>query len=300
VTEKVELEARIFPSAADDVVRARRSEASNRLMATPAYRLAYDDQDFLLSDEMRPVRLMLELSKPELILDEHKVFNTIVIFGSARTVTPENAQRKLKQAELSLQQEPDDAQLKKKYQRAKTQLRQATYYQYARELGALITEQSRLSEVPDLHVITGGGPGIMEAANCGANDVGGKSVGLNIVLPREQYPNPYITPELCFRFHYFAMRKMHFLMRSKALVIFPGGFGTLDELFETLTLVQTKKIKPLPVLLFGREYWERIIHFDVMVEEGMITEEDISLISYVETAEEAWQAIEKFMREQIK
>ncbi len=300
MSTKTDLDTRIFPTAADDAVRARETEASNRLMATSAYRLAYDDQDFLLSDAMRPVRLMLELSKPELTLNEHQIHNTVVIFGSARTLTPDSAHQKLQEAQQHLQQHPDDAQLQQQLRQAQTQVKQARYYQHARELGELITEQSRLGNMPNLHVITGGGPGIMEAANCGANDAGGKSVGLNIVLPREQQPNPYITPELCFRFHYFAMRKMHFLLRARSLIAFPGGFGTLDELFETLTLVQTKKIKPLPILLFGRDYWQRIINFEVMVEEGMIAEEDLNYMRYVETADEAWQVIRQHLLEQQK
>ena len=288
---KPEDHSRIFPSAADDVERARKEEASAQLMSTSAYRLAYDDQEFILRDEMRPVRLMLELSKPELTLNEHDIHHTVVVFGSARILSPDVAAKQLQLLQQQLQQLPEDNQLQRQVRKAEAQLKQAAYYQQSRELARVITEQSCLAEIFNLHVITGGGPGIMEAANCGANDAGGKSVGLNIVLPKEQRPNPFITPELCFRFHYFAMRKMHFLLRAQALVVFPGGFGTLDELFETLTLVQTKKIKPLPVLLFGKEYWQRVINFDVLVEEGMVDEKDVESFRYVETVTEAWDII---------
>lgn len=296
---KTELDSRIFPTAADDVERAKQTESSNQLMDSPSYRLAYDDHEFLLRDEMRPVRLMLELSKPELALNEHGIENTVVIFGSARTLDPKAAEQHLLQARQRLQQQPDNAALKQQCRTAEARLRQAGYYQQSRVLGQLITEQSCLAKIPTLHVITGGGPGIMEAANRGAVDADGKSVGLNIVLPKEQAPNPYITPELCFRFHYFAMRKLHFLLRARALVVFPGGFGTLDELFETLTLVQTKKIKPLPILLFGQEYWQRVLNFEVLVEEGMIEAEDLKYFSYVETAEDAWQLICQYLTAQI-
>ncbi|UTA48858.1 TIGR00730 family Rossman fold protein [Simiduia sp. 21SJ11W-1] len=252
-------------------------------LQTPAYRLAFADDDFLLSEDMRAVRLMLELSKPEAELRANNIEQTVVMFGSARTVDAETV--KLKLAEL-----PDTEENKHK-RRALT--RGAAYYEEARRLAGLIAKESPASACGELHVITGGGPGVMAAANRGASEQGAKSIGLNIVLPHEQYPNPYITPELCFRFHYFAMRKMHFLMRAKALVVFPGGFGTLDELFETLTLVQTQKIKPLPILIFGKEYWARLLNFDAMVEDGMISPEDVQLFQYVETAEQAWQLIQE-------
>ncbi len=283
----------IFPTAADDIERAKQTETSEQLMTSSAYRLAYDDQQFILCDEMRPVRLMLELSKPELTLNQHGIHSTVVIFGSARTPEPELASQQLSQAQHCLQQQPDNQQFMRECRQAEARVKQAGYYRQAQELAQLITEQSRLTGLPTLHVITGGGPGIMEAANRGAQDGGGESVGLNIVLPKEQRPNPYITPELCFRFHYFAMRKMHFLLRAQALVVFPGGFGTLDELFETLTLVQTKKVKPLPILLFGKQYWRRLVNFEVLVEEGMINADDLQLFSYVDSAEEAWQVIHR-------
>jgi len=206
----------------------------------------------------------------------------------------------LQDAEGLQKQNPKNIALQYKVRLAKNRVKQAGYYQQARELARLITTQSMLNNVPKLHIITGGGPGIMEAANQGAHDAGGESVGLNIVLPREQQPNPYISPDLCFRFHYFAMRKMHFLLRAQALVIFPGGFGTMDEFFETLTLLQTKKIASLPILLFGREFWQRVLHFDVLIEEGMIDPENVQLFRYVDSATEAWDIIYQHILEQCK
>jgi len=280
-----------FPTAAEDAKTARLTPAVTPQVASSAYRLAFDDDDFLLREETRPVRLLLELSKPELILSEHQVKHTVVIFGSARTLSPEQAAEELLALNTQLALAPEDATLKRQLAQAQRNLRQAENYATARALAKLISEQNQQSQAARLHVMTGGGPGIMEAANRGSHDVGDQSIGLNIVLPREQEPNIYITPELCFRFHYFAMRKMHFLMRARALVAFPGGFGTLDELFETLTLIQTGKVKPLPVLLFDRQYWQRLINWELLVEEGMICPEDLELITYVETIEEAWDKI---------
>lgn len=282
---------RNFPSAADDAKTARLTPAVTPQVASPAYRLAFDDEEFLLREEMRPVRLLLELSKTELILSEHQVRNTVVIFGSARTLSPEQATDELNGFNAQLARSPEDSTLKSQVAQAQRRLRQAHNYATARALANKIAEQNQQAHALHLHVVTGGGPGIMEAANRGAHDAGEQSVGLNILLPREQEPNIYITPELCFRFHYFAMRKMHFLMRARALVAFPGGFGTLDELFETLTLIQTGKIKPLPLLLFDREYWQRLINWELLVEEGMISPEDLELITYVDTIDEAWEKI---------
>lgn len=283
---------RNFPSAADDAKTARLTPAVTPQVASPAYRLAFDDEEFLLREEMRPVRLLLELSKPELILSEHQVSNTVVIFGSARTLSPEQAETALQLVQDQLHRSPDDIALRALVAQAQRNLRQAENYATAQALAKLITGQNLQQDAVLLHVVTGGGPGIMEAANRGAHEAGGQSVGLNIVLPREQEPNVYITPELCFRFHYFAMRKMHFLMRARALVAFPGGFGTLDELFETLTLIQTGKIKPLPLLLFDRRYWQSLINWDLLVDEGMISPEDLDLLTYVDTIEEAWAIIQ--------
>jgi uncharacterized protein (TIGR00730 family) len=282
---------RNFPSAADDAKTARLTPAVTPQLASPSYRLAFDDEEFLLRDEMRPVRLLLELSKPEIILTEHQVRHTVVIFGSARTLSQQDAEALMQIAEHDLQQDPENAALQGLWAQAKRNRRQAQNYETAQELARVITERSERENTVPIHVVTGGGPGIMEAANRGAHAAGGPSVGLNIVLPREQEPNPYITPELCFRFHYFAMRKMHFLMRARALVAFPGGFGTLDELFETLTLIQTGKIKPLPLLMFDRAYWQKLINWDLLVEDGMISPEDLALLTYVDSVEEAWEII---------
>ena len=248
-----------------------------------SYRLAFADTDFLLRQEMRPVRMQLELLKPEMVLDEQGIKSTLVIFGSARIVAREVAQRMLADATAS-----GDASA---ITLAERHLKMSHYYEEARRFAALVTENTRNHETP-IHIVTGGGPGIMEAGNRGAFEAGGKSVGLNVVLPHEQLPNPYITPELCFQFHYFGLRKMHFVMRSVALVCFPGGFGTLDEMFETLTLIQTKKSRRRPVLLFGREFWSRLINFDLLVEAGMIGALDLQLFHFVETAEEAWSLLE--------
>ncbi len=274
------LNARNFPSAEEDAKDLHPAP----LYAGPesAYRLAFTDTEFLLRDELRPVRMQLELLKPEMIQNEHQIESTIVIFGSARIAPPVDAARQLKAA----QQNDDAAALR----RAETAVAMSHYYEEARRFAALVTTRSRNHETP-IYVVTGGGPGIMEAGNRGAFDVGGKSIGLNIVLPHEQSPNPYITPELCFQFHYFALRKMHFLMRSIALVCFPGGFGTLDELFEVMTLKQTGKVRKRPILLFGRDFWTRLIDFDLLVETGMIGAEDKGLFQFVETAEEAWDCL---------
>ncbi|RZS57860.1 TIGR00730 family Rossman fold protein [Sphaerotilus mobilis] len=244
-----------------------------------AYSLAFSDTAFLLREELRPVRMQLELLKPELIQQELGIEQTIVIFGSARILPLDSATERLAQAEA----DGDATALA----RARMQLQMSRYYEQARRFASIVAEKSRRLETP-IYVVTGGGPGIMEAGNRGAHEVGGKSIGLNIVLPHEQEPNAYITPELCFQFHYFALRKMHFVMRSIALVCFPGGFGTLDELFETLTLIQTGKSRRRPILLFGREFWTRLINFDVLIETGMISPDDVHLFQFVETAEDAW------------
>ena len=266
-----------FPTAKQDAGRVV-YDAGTPQSHSPSYRLAYDDFDFIMRDELRPVRLQLELLKPELSQLEQNIQATVVIFGSARINEHVNAEIILNEAEDSADSD--------KIQVAKRMLAKSHYYDEARKLGTLIT----LCE-HNLTVVTGGGPGIMEAANRGAADVKGKSIGLNIVLPGEQKPNSYITPELCFQFHYFAIRKMHFLMRAAALVAFPGGFGTLDEIFEALTLIQTQKVRPIPVILFGKAYWDQLINFDFLVAEGAINANDRDLIQYAETAEQAWQLI---------
>lgn len=252
-----------------------------------AYRLAFADPEFLLSRETRGIRMQLEMLKPELGQAEAGIQGTVVVFGGARFCSPEEAQAALTAAQVS-----GDAAALAKAQRL---MRTAPYYEQARQFGRLVAEHSKYCPKEDkLFICTGGGPGVMEAANRGAHDQGEMSVGLNIALPHEQSGNPYVTPELNFKFHYFALRKMHFMMRAKALVAFPGGFGTLDELFEVLTLVQTRKAKPVPIFLYGSAYWKKLINFDVLVEEGAISPEDVKLFNYVDDPQVAWDAIKKF------
>ncbi|MGZ8259631.1 MAG: LOG family protein [Caldimonas sp.] len=273
------LPARTFPTAQEDAEKEIVSPNARYEGPESAYRLAFTDVDFLLREELRPIRLQLELLKPELVQDEQGVEATIVFFGSARVVAPDVAEREL----AAVRAGGDARQLKS----AQTRVAMSRYYEEARRFAAIVTRRSASLDKP-VFVVTGGGPGIMEAGNRGAFEVGGKSVGLNIVLAHEQVPNRFITPELCFQFHYFALRKMHFLMRAIALVCFPGGFGTLDELFEVLTLVQTGKSRMRPILLFGREFWTRLINFELLIDTGMISPQDVHLFHFVETAEEAW------------
>ncbi len=275
------LTARNFPTAEQDALTTQPPTRYGG--PESAFRLAFTDTDFLLREELRPVRMQLELLKPELVQKEQGIESTIVIFGSARIASFEDATARLDAARAT-----DNPQT---LRAAESALAMSHFYEEARRFAGLVTERSRALPTP-IYVVTGGGPGIMEAGNRGAFDVGGKSIGLNIVLPHEQQPNPYITPELCFQFHYFALRKMHFLMRSIALVCFPGGFGTLDELFETMTLVQTGKSRARPILLFGRAFWEKLINFEHLVDTGMISARDLGLFHFVETAEQAWQCLD--------
>jgi len=275
-----ELTARNFPTALEDAEVAQ--PPSRYGGPESSFRLAFTDTDFLLREELRPVRMQLELLKPEMVQQEQGIESTIVIFGSARIASPEDAARRLAEARAG----GDAAAIA----RAETGVEMSRYYDAARRFAAVVTERSRAHATP-IYVVTGGGPGIMEAGNRGAHEVGGKSIGLNIVLPHEQEPNPYITPELCFQFHYFALRKMHFVMRSIALVCFPGGFGTLDELFETMTLIQTRKSRPRPILLFGQAFWEKLVNFQHLVDTGMISPGDLGLFHFVETAEQAWDKL---------
>jgi uncharacterized protein (TIGR00730 family) len=268
-----------------------REQRARSLQEAPSYRIAFEDLDFLMREDLRPVRLQLELLKPEILLREHDIKSTIVVFGSARVPSPEDADDHLRRAEAAVATDPDSTTAQAGLRRAQRQWERVRYYEEARRFAALVSSQAQTDEGRECVIITGGGPGIMEAANRGAYEVGAKSIGLNIDIPHEQKPNPYISPELCFRFHYFAIRKMHFLLRARALVIFPGGFGTLDELFDALTLIQTKVLQPIPIVLVGREYWQRVLPLDVMVEEGTIAPEDRDLVAFVETAEQAWQAI---------
>jgi len=278
--KRLDLTARNFPSAQEEA--GALTPPSLYDGPESAYRLAFTDTEFLLRADLRPVRMQLELLKPELVQAEQGIVSTIVIFGSARILPADLAAERLSQAQAA----GDAIALRQ----AEMQVLMSRYYEEARRFSALVTEKSRHLETP-IYVVTGGGPGVMEAGNRGAHEVGGKSIGLNIVLPHEQAPNPYITPELCFQFHYFGLRKMHFLMRSIGLVCFPGGYGTLDELFETMTLIQTGKCRRRPILLFGREFWTRLINFDVLIDTGMISPHDVKLFRYVETAEEAWELL---------
>ena len=264
------------------------------IVNSPSYRLAELDADFLRRPELRPVRLQLELLKPEMAFEEQSIHSTIVAFGGTQIVESDVAQARLGLAERALAKAPDDPTLARSVERAKRILYKSKYYDAAREFGKLVTQAGQKNDTCDYVIITGGGPGIMEAANRGAFDINGKSIGLNITLPEEQHPNSYITPELCFQFHYFALRKMHFLMRARALVVFPGGFGTLDELFDALTLRQTRRMQEIPIILFGEEYWRQVINFQFLADEGVIADEHLDLIDFVESSDEAWDLIVRF------
>ena len=258
-----------------------------KALEADAYRLAFSDPEFLLRRETRGIRFQLEMLKPDLDQAEQGIENTVVVFGSARFPSLEQAQVGLQAAQACA-----DASALAVAQR---QMRNAHFYEQARLFAKLVAGYSANRPCDEqLFIATGGGPGIMEAANRGAHEMGAVSVGLNIALPHEQQPNPYITPSLSFKFHYFALRKMHFMMRAKALVAFPGGFGTLDELFEVITLVQTGKARPVPIVLFGTDYWKRLVNMDVMVEEGAISAADLELFSYVDEPLEAWNLISNF------
>jgi uncharacterized protein (TIGR00730 family) len=262
------------------------------ILASASYVLAEQDLAFLARDEARGVRLQIEFLKPETLLAEQAIRDTVVVYGGTRILEPAAARRNVEALRQALETDPRNTILIRKLAVAERILAKSRYYEIAREFGRLVgSSQDNDGSRSKLVIMTGGGPGIMEAANRGAFDVGAKSVGLNISLPHEQYPNPYITPELCFQFHYFALRKMHFLLRAKALVAFPGGFGTLDELFEVLTLVQTRKIKPLPIVLVGEEYWRRAIDVGFLADEGVIDDEDRELFWFAETADEVWCSI---------
>ena len=267
-----------------------------KIRESKAYLKAYLDSDFMCRKDIRAVRLQLELLKPELILREHKIRSTIVVFGSARILSPEEAQRRLKSAQEDRAAHPRDVEFKRLVADAEKKLEYSRWYTQARRFACVLSKAQQQGQDLEYVIVTGGGPGVMEAANRGAWECGAKSIGLNITLPHEQDPNPYITPELCMQFHYFSLRKMHFLMRARALVAFPGGYGTLDELFETLTLVQTGKKRPLPIVLFGRQFWKRLIDFDYLAEQGLIGRDDPKLFKVVETAEEGWDHIRRFWK----
>jgi uncharacterized protein (TIGR00730 family) len=276
---------------------AERQARVQALKESATYQQAHRDLAFLSREELRPVRVQLELLKPELILRDQDIHSTIVIFGGTRILEREAAAARLRSAQSALASAPDDPIRQRAVRIAQSLVDKAHYYDEARALGRLIGQASKdANNGHNYVVVTGGGPGIMEAANRGAYDVGAKSIGLNITIPFEQEPNSYISPELCFEFKYFAIRKMHFLMRAKAMVAFPGGFGTMDELFETLTLMQTGRMDRIPVILFGRTYWNRLVNWDAFVEEGSISPADLDLISYAESAAEAWQQINAYYR----
>ncbi len=266
-----------------------------RLRRTEAYRKAYMDPDFLTRDELRPVRLQLELLKPEMTLAQYGVKSTVVVFGSARIWDKHQSEERIAEISRLLKKTPKDKALRNKLASTRRLHDSAKYYEVAREFGRLVSIKDCLPD-KKLVVVTGGGPGIMEAANRGAYEAGAKSVGLNITLDMEQGPNPFVSPEFCFRFHYFAVRKMHFVMRARALVVFPGGFGTMDELFEVLTLVQTGKKSRLPIVLVGKKYWNDVINFANIAKWGYISKEDLKLFSYAETGEEILRQIAGFYR----
>ena len=277
---------RIFPTSKVDA-RTAEHVPSVPQTESAAYKLAFQDTDFLLREDLRPVRFQLELLKPELLLNEAGIASTFVFYGSARIPSPEAADA-LVAAATNDEQLAIAERLKAK----------SHYYEIAREL-ARLASRCAVDEDGKRHFVicSGGGPSIMEAANRGAWEEGQETIGLNIVLPHEQLPNPYVTPELSFQFHYFALRKMHFLLRARAVAVFPGGYGTFDEMFELLTLIQTGKVRPLPILLFGRDYWNRVVNFRAMVEEGVIAPHDLDLIHWSEDAEEAWAFINRFYAE---
>ncbi len=274
------------PKVSKEILALRRSKA---------YRKAYLDPEFLNRDELRPVRLQLELQKPEMTLAEYGVKSTVVVFGSARIWDKEQSSRRVNEMQALLKKNPKDQVLKNKLASVKRLEASAKYYEVARDFGRLVSTAEILKD-RKLVVVTGGGPGIMEAANRGAHEAGAKSVGLNITLDMEQGPNPYVSPEFCFRFHYFAIRKMHFVMRARALVVFPGGFGTMDELFEVLTLVQTGKKSSLPIVLVGEDYWTDVMNFHNMAKWGYISKEDLKLFRYAETGREILEHIAAFYK----
>lgn len=281
----------------DPLLEEQQADNLRAILESPSYRLADSDVEFLNHPGLRPVRMQLELLKPEMTLAAQQVQSTIVLFGGTQIVDRARALRRARQAEAALRARPDDPRAQREAARAERLLSRAHYYDAAREFARIVSSSCQRDGRCDYVIVTGGGPGLMEAGNRGAHDVGAKSVGLNITLPAEQVPNPYITPALCFQFRYFALRKFHFLLRARALVVFPGGFGTLDELFDALTLRQTGRMQEIPIILYGREYWERVIDFQFLADEGVIADEHLKLIQYAETPADAWSQITKFHAE---
>lgn len=267
------------------------SKQIKTIINDPSFLIPEEDKEFLQSNNARGVRLQLDYLKAEVKMREEGIEHTIVVFGSAKIVEFDAAIKELEKVENKLKKSPHSDTLLNALKRAESMVRKSIYYDESRKFGQLVGESGKGPEDCHVTLMTGGGPGIMEAANRGALDVGAKSIGLNIELPHEQFPNPYITPELCFQFRYFAIRKLHFMHRAKALVIFPGGFGTLDELFEILTLIQTEKSPYIPIVLLGKSYWDNVINFNFLLEEGVISSEDLDPIIYVDNAEEAWDKI---------
>jgi uncharacterized protein (TIGR00730 family) len=286
-------------TSSDDIGQDAAVERNRqKILASPSYRLAELDVDFIGRAEQRPIRMQLELQKAETVLRENKIRSTVVVFGGTKIVPKEQAEARLAEARSQLKRLPNDPLALRTLARSESIVAKSHFYDEAREFGRLVSDycQNQGDDKCDLVVMTGGGPGIMEAANRGAFEIGAKSVGLNIVLPHEQEPNPYITPELCLQFHYFAMRKFHFILRAAALVIFPGGFGTLDELFEVLTLRQTGRMQEIPIIMYGTDYWTRVIDLDALADEGVIADEHVELVRYADSPEEAWKIIVDFHR----
>jgi uncharacterized protein (TIGR00730 family) len=276
----------------DDVALV--AENMERILSSPSYSLAMEDQSLLQRVEMRGVRMLLELGKPELALQADNIESTVIVFGGTQIVERTAAERRLFEARRALHAAPNDKRLKRDVERSLTLIDYCRYYDAAREFARIVSIDNQCDDKRDYVVVTGGGPGIMEAANRGAFDVGCKSIGLNIKLPAEQQPNPFITPELCFQFKYFALRKFHFILRAAAVVLFPGGFGTLDEMFETLTLRQTHRMQPVPIILFGHDYWSKVINFQFLADSGVVADDHLDLFTYAETPAEAWQQILDF------
>ncbi len=264
------------------------------IMDHPSYRLAYLDHEFIRREELRPRRLEMELLKPEMMLDDAGIKSTVVAFGGTQVAPREEGERLMEEAKAAIAKDPDNHEAKRLMIRAERVLYKSRYYEECREFARIVTNYNKQFRDGEYIIKTGGGPGIMEAANRGAYEAGGKSLALNITLPFEQTPNSYITPGLCFQFNYFAIRKMHFLLRAKALVCFPGGFGTLDELFTTLTLRQTGRMQEIPIILYSKEYWDGIIDFQYLADEAVISDKHLDLFQYTESPEETWQVIKDF------
>ena len=281
-------------SVSDDPEAAARVRAN---LDSPSYRLASEDADFLASDALRGLRLQMDYMKPELLMRENDVLRTVVVFGSSRICEPAEARRRFEALRGATPEGVSEREHARRLAVAERVLDNSRYYDVARDFGRIVAEANAAAGDGQTLIMTGGGPGVMEAANRGAFEAGAKTIGLNISLPREQFPNPYVSPDLCFNFHYFALRKLHFTLRAMALVAFPGGFGTFDELFEILTLSQTRKIRPLPIVLVGERYWRTAVNFDFLADEGVIDPEDRELFWFAETAEEIWAGIGKWERE---